>query len=52
MIRCNNCGNLFEYAEELDILKDTNNAEYLGCAMCQTDMYLEDIEEDEMEGDV
>lgn len=52
MIRCNNCGNLFENDEELDMLKDKDNEEYLGCAMCQTDAYLMDIEEDEMEGDV
>lgn len=26
------------------------NEEYLGCATCQTDMYLMDIEEDEQNG--
>lgn len=40
MIRCNNCESLFKSDEDLDRLKDEDNEEYLGCATCQTDMYL------------
>ena len=50
VIRCSNCESLFKSDEYLDRLKDEDNEEYLGCATCQTDMYLMDIEEDEQNG--
>ena len=42
MIKCNNCGDVYEHEEDMTPIPEDDGHSYWGCVNCKTDEHLED----------